>query len=131
MYRWQTKQRWSILFTFGKDQQQGRVETAIAANKDLEIDQTKESRSVVSDLITLLPLVGNGACALYSRFVQEWRLRVYSRLNDDSAIAAYQATVEHRLSCEVCRGEDIEQGWFGVYCVVFSTVQRQFRRSSF
>ena len=49
------------------------------------------------------------ACAEHEGLVTKWRLLINEPHEDDTAVAAYWAMVEHRMVCEVCKDEDLAE----------------------
>jgi hypothetical protein len=47
------------------------------------------------------------ACSLYEELVTKWKQFVFQPHEDDDAVLAYWAAVDHRTSCEVCKDENL------------------------
>jgi hypothetical protein len=49
------------------------------------------------------------ACAEHQELVKKWRLLINEPYEDDVAVVAYWAIAEHRMTCKVCKDEDLAE----------------------
>jgi hypothetical protein len=49
------------------------------------------------------------ACAIYQALITRWRRLISEPHEDDAAVAAYWAAIDHRTICEVCRDESLAE----------------------
>ncbi len=47
------------------------------------------------------------ACTIYDELVTRWKEIIAEPHEDDDAIAAYWKSIDHKLSCEVCKDEQL------------------------